>query len=87
MKDGKEFNIRNPVINSIKEWIRISLMPQGIQVLWYEILPNVFIQVSQIQEIKELSEEEVENLNKPEIVEQEDSIESETLKNEEMQKK
>lgn len=72
MNSGKEFHVRNFAVDNVRDWIRVAFMPQGVQILWFEIIPKNFIQVSQIQEIKELTDQEVEDLNKPEIVEQEE---------------
>lgn len=61
MVDGTEFNIRNPA-NSIKEFIRNALMPDGGQLLWYEIVRGESIQVDNIVSIRELSEGEVSDI-------------------------
>lgn len=73
MNSGKEFNINNPIVDNVKEWIKRVLMPQGVQLHWVEIIPGSgsYIQVDQIQEIREISENEVNELHKPSIVEQE----------------
>ena len=61
MIDGKEFNIRNPA-NSIKEFIRNAFMPDGGQLLWYEVVRGEQIQVDNIISIRELSETEVSEI-------------------------
>lgn len=59
LSNGREFNIRNIAARGIVDWIRSALMPQGVQLLWYQILPGTWIQVLHIQEIRELTEEEI----------------------------
>ena len=76
MNGGKEFHIKNPIVNDVKEWIKAALMPHGVQLLWFEIIPRNLIQVSQIQEIRELTDEEVEDLKRPKIVEEEEEKET-----------
>ncbi len=71
MNNGKEFNISNFWANNIKDWIRTVLMPQGVQLLWSEIVPGNFVQVSQIQEIREMTKKDLEEIGKPEGTEDE----------------
>ena len=71
MNGGRVFHISNFAVDTVKEWIKAALMPYGVQLLWFEIIPKNLIQVSQIQEIRELTDEEVEELKNPKIVEEE----------------
>ena len=73
MNNKKEFHITNSSINGIQDWIIAALMPQGVQKLWFEVIPKHFIQVSQIQEIREMTDEEVNNLKKLKIIRVQDN--------------
>jgi len=79
MDDGGEFNISNPVINNVKEWIRAALMPGGVQLLWFEVIPNTWIQVLHILKIRELTDEEIDKLNNPEVEEEPEPEEPEIV--------
>lgn len=64
MSNGVKFHIKNNRIDNLNEWVKAAFMPGGVQKLWFEILPNQIIQISQIQEIKVMTDKEVKRLNK-----------------------
>lgn len=61
MIDGDVYNIRSPM-NNIREFIKKSLMPDGGQLIWYEIVRGEVIQVDNIVSIKELNKEELNKI-------------------------
>ena len=63
------YYVRTRLAENVKEFIAAALMPYGNLLQWYEILPGEMIQVSQIESIRELTEEEVQELTRPKEVE------------------
>lgn len=58
MISGKEYLIRNFEVDSAIDFIRMVLCRNQTQLNWYEIIPKVFIKVSQIQSVEELTNED-----------------------------
>ncbi len=65
MNNGEQYNIKNFSVNTIDEFIKIILCRNQTQLNWYEIIPNVLIQVKNIQSICKLSDEDILKLNMP----------------------
>ena len=61
MIDGNVYNIRSPM-GSIREFLKKSLMPDGGQLIWYEIVKGEVVQVDNIVSIKELNKEELDKI-------------------------
>lgn len=61
---GREFNIRNFLANSVEEFIKIVLCKNQTQLNWYEAIPGTWIQTALIEAIVQLSNEELEEINK-----------------------
>lgn len=61
MLGGDIYKIRSPH-SSIREFIKKSLMPDGGQLIWYEIVRGEVIQVDNIVSIKELNKEEMNQI-------------------------
>lgn len=59
MANGEEFNIRNFWATTASEFINGVLTKPGAQLTWYEVVPGELIQVSHIQSIRELTDEEL----------------------------
>ena len=66
MINGDDFYLSHPSANNAQHWIRLVLMPMGTQLRWAEIFPGRMIQTNNIQEVRLMSEDEVEALNTPE---------------------
>lgn len=66
MNDGRAFKIRNLEANSVHDFIKFSLMPAAVELIWYEILPTQFIRVSNISLIEMIPGEFEEPLEEPE---------------------
>ncbi len=68
MIGGTEYNIRN-IANDVKDFHKRVIAPYGTNMTFVEILPGELIYVGNILSIREMSEEEVEKLNAPEVEE------------------
>ena len=67
MTDGTEYNIRNSAQN-IKDAYKRIMAPYGMVMGFVEILPGTLISTDNVVSIREMSDEEVEKLNKSEVV-------------------
>jgi len=67
MINSEEYYITNPIIDNLKEWIKKTLMPHNVQLIWFEVEKNTYILVNNILEIRELSEEELSVLTLSDI--------------------
>jgi len=63
MNSGEHYNIKNFSVNTISEFIKIILCRNQTQLNWYEVIPNVLIQVINIQSIRQLSDEDLVKIN------------------------
>ena len=75
MNDGREFKIRNLEAMSVHDFIKHSLMPAAVELIWYEVLPSQFIRVSNISLIEQIPGEFEEPLEEEETPEEEPSEE------------
>ena len=65
MINGEDFNLSHPTANNAQHWIRLVLMPMGTQLRWVELFPGRMIQTDNIQEVRLLTEEEINEINSP----------------------
>lgn len=56
MVSGKSYKIKNVFAEDTNHFIRAVLTKSGTQLNWYEVIQDVFIQVSQIQSVEKLRE-------------------------------
>lgn len=90
MNNGLKYHILNPIFDNLKEWIRAAFMPGGVQKRWFEVVIGTYIQISQIQEVRIMTDEEVREINTPKIIPIQETATGEfavTSTNEEVQEK
>lgn len=87
MVSGEIFHFKNFYCNSIRDFLTKVLMRNRVQLNWYEVLPGFFVQVSQIESIKELSQSEVEEINQEMLKDGDEVIFPENKLNKELPKK
>jgi len=65
MTNEDVYTVANKMIgvDTVQSFIKIVLMPQRVQLNWYQVIPGNWIQVSNIVSIVELSEEDVNRIN------------------------
>jgi len=68
MVDGTEYNIRNSADN-VKDVYKRVMAPYGTNMSFVELMPGVLITTANVVSIRELSDAEVDKLNKPEVEE------------------
>lgn len=85
MNDGTAYRIRNLSALTIKDFIKTVLMPAGVELIWYQVIPGEYIRVSSISSITEIleefvvpfSEEDEDELESGELVKLSEEIEKE----------
>ena len=63
MVNGDEYNVRN-IADSVHDFHKRVIAPYGTNMSFVEILPGILIGVNNIVSIRELSDEEVDSINK-----------------------
>lgn len=65
MVNGKEYNVVNWLAENVKDFIKFVFMPQGVTMMFVEILPNEYLYTGNVLNIRELTDEEIRLLNGP----------------------
>jgi len=65
MVDGSEYNVRN-IADNIQDFYKRVMAPYGTNMTYVEIVKGDIINTGNIVSIREMSDEEVEEMNKPE---------------------
>ena len=65
MVNGSEYNVRN-IADNIQDFYKRVMAPYGTNMTYVEIVKGDLINTGNIVSIKEMSDEEVEEMNKPE---------------------